>query len=67
MYFFIILYLNKKNKSNIKPRIIAISYSNKRYQEQLKLNKKSALEVGKVDIHYSYGPEDIDSDFKQNN
>lgn len=64
-YFFIILY--KKEKQNIKPRIIAISYSNKRYQEQLKLNKKSALEVGKVDIHYSYGPDDIDSNFKQKN
>ena len=66
-YFFIILYIYKKEKQNKKPRIIAISYSNKIYQEQLKLNKKSALEVGKVDIHYCYGPDDIDSDFKQKN
>jgi hypothetical protein len=67
IYCFIILYIYKKKKQNIKPRIIAISYSNQRYQEQLKLNKKSALEVGKVDIHISYGPDDIDSDFKQKN
>jgi hypothetical protein len=54
-------------RPKIKPRVIAISYSDQRYQTQLKFNKKSALEVGKVDIHYSYGPDDIDSDFKQRN
>ena len=41
--------------------------SNEKYQRQLKLNKKSALEVGKVDIHYSYGPNDIDPDFQKKN
>lgn len=73
-YLFIILSICKSNnkiykkiKSKIKPRVIAISYSNQRYQTQLKLNKKSALEVGKVDIYYSYGPDDIDPDFKQKN
>ena len=48
-------------------KIIAISYSNNLYQRQLKLNKKSAIEVGKVDEYYSYGPEDIDKEFKEKN
>ena len=33
----------------------------------MKLNKKSAIEIGKVDEHYSYGPKDIDQDFKEKN
>jgi len=57
----------KKINSNIRPRIIAISYSNERYQKQLNFNKKSALEVGKVDFHYSYGPNDVDLDFREKN
>lgn len=60
-------YNNNFIYKNIKPKIIAISYSNEKYQRQLKLNKKSALEVGKVDIHYSYGPNDIDPNFKKKN
>ena len=31
------------------------------------LNKKSALEVGKVDEYYSYGPNDLDNEFKFKN
>ena len=49
------------------PKIIAISYSNKLYQKQLALNKKSALEIGNVDEYYSYGPSDIDIEFKEKN
>ena len=33
----------------------------------LKVNRKSALEVGQVDEHYSYGPQDIDKEFKEKN
>jgi hypothetical protein len=33
----------------------------------LLINKKTALEVGKVDEYYSYGPKDIDKDFKERN
>lgn len=50
-----------------KERIIAISYANKKYQKQLENNKKSAIEIGKVDDYYSYGPDDIDLDFKNKN
>lgn len=53
----------KKNKR----KIVAISYSNEKYQIQLKLNRKSALEIGKVDEYYEYGPNDIDSEFKKKN
>ena len=31
------------------------------------MNKKSAIEVGKVDEHYSYSPKDIDKDFWKKN
>ena len=49
------------------PKIIAISYGNEMYQRQLAWNKKSALEIGKVDEHYSFGPNDIDLQFKEQN
>ena len=52
---------------NRKPKIVAISYSNELYQRQLELNKKSAIEVGEVDEHYSYGPDDIDPVFREKN
>ena len=55
------------NLINRKPKIIAISYSNERFQRQLQLNKKSAIEVGEVDEYYSYGPNDIDPVFKEKN
>ena len=58
---------NVKNNNLYKPKIIGISYSNIRYQTQLQLCKKSALEIGKVDYFYDYGPEDIDLNFKNKN
>lgn len=57
--------INKKIKRKYK--IISITYGNKYYKRQLILNKKSALEIGKVDEHYSYGPEDIDKEFRKKN
>lgn len=68
-----IIFLTSENKllemnlTQKKPKIIAISYGNNYFQRQLDLNKKSALEVGKVDEYYSYGPKDIDHDFKEKN
>ena len=60
--------LNKNAQNTSKNfKIIAISYSNNIYQRQLKLNRKSALEVGKVDEHFSYGPDDLDKEFKEKN
>ena len=60
-----------KNKTRYMPknfsRIIAISYANEKYKKQLEVNKKSALEIGKVNEYYSYGPKDIDQDFKNKN
>ena len=38
-----------------------------RYRIYIKINKKSALEVGKVDEHYSFGPDDLDKDFREKN
>ena len=54
-------------KFNRKPKIVAISYSNELYKRQLELNKKSAIEVGKVDEFYSYGPDDVDPVFREKN
>lgn len=48
-------------------KIIAISYANRKYKKQLEVNKKSALEIGKVNEYYSYSPNDIDPDFKNKN
>ena len=52
---------------NYQPKIIAISYSDKNYKVQLEYNKRSAIEIGKVNKHYSYGPNDIDNKFKKEN
>ena len=50
-----------------KPKIIQITYGNSYFRRQLKLNNKSAFEVGEVDEHYEYGPKDIDHEFKEKN
>ena len=44
-------------------KIIGISYSNNDKENKLKYCKKSALEIGKVDFFYDYGPKDIDTEF----
>ena len=70
MFIFLIINVHSKNNiavSNKNPKIVAISYSNERYQKQLKFNKKSALEIGKVDEFYDYGPEDIEAEFMEKN
>ena len=48
-------------------KIVGISYSSNNYETQLKFCKKSALEIGRVDFFYDYGPKDIDSEFRQIN
>ena len=53
--------------NNSKPKIIAITYANLFFKRQVEFNKKSALEIGKVDEHYIYGPKDIDPEFKEKN
>ena len=50
-----------------RPKIIDISYGHQFFKKQLKLNKKSALEVGQVSEHYSYGLGDIDKYFRERN
>ena len=37
------------------------------FKYQAELNKKSAIEVGKVHEHYTFGPDDIDQEFKEKN
>ena len=63
-FIFFFLSYNIRQKKN---KIIAISYSNPKYKKQLEINKKSALENGKVDEYYSYSPEDIDENFRSKN
>ena len=67
LFEFINFKFDRNKNCHKKPKIIAISYSNKGFQRQLKINKKSAIEVGKVNEYYSYGPEDIDHEFKEKN
>ena len=56
-----------KYKIYKRPKIIAISYGNQQYQRQLEINKKSALEVGNVNEYYSFGPDNIDLEFRNKN
>lgn len=57
--------LSKKN--NHKYKIIAISYGDYKYTKQLKFNKLTAINIGKVNEYYAYKPEDIDINFKNQN
>ena len=59
--------LVSKTNNITKPKIVAITYSNQLYKRQMKVNRKSALEIGEVDEHYSYSPYDIDDEFKEKN
>ena len=66
--FYIILYSNLiEKKYSHKYKVVAISYANYKYLKQLKINKFTALNVGKVDEYYSYKPDDIDVNFKKKN
>lgn len=58
---------NVNLKISTKPKIIGISYGNNIFQKQLKINKKTAILIGKVDEYYSFGPDDIDFEFKKKN
>ena len=52
---------------NYKPKIVQITYGNSYFTRQLKLNNKSAIEVGEVDEHYAYHMKDLDDEFKKKN
>ena len=67
LLFIFIFLLSFNNKNKRKNKIIAISYGDDLYRKQLLINKKTALKVGKVDEYYSYGPKDIDKNFKERN
>ena len=69
LFIFISLFKKKKNKYNniFKSKIIAITYANEKFERQAKCNKKSAFEIGNVDEHIIYGPNDIDPQFKYKN
>ena len=66
--FYIILFsilIKKKYAHNYK--IVAISYADEKFIKQLKINKLTAINVGKVDEYYSYKYDDIDLNFKKKN
>ena len=62
---FLSFLIGKKLKNKYK--IIAISYANNKYAKHLKINKLTAINVGKVDEYYCYKPDDIDVNFKSMN
>ena len=48
-------------------KIVAISYGDEKYSNQLQFNGKSAFEFAKVDEFYGYTPKDIDPQFQKKN
>ena len=54
-------------KINKAYKIVAISYGDAKFSNQLKINGRSALEIAKVDEFYGYTPNDIDPKFKEKN
>ena len=56
------------DESNInKSKIIVITYGSNSFKRQIELNRKSSFEVGEVDEHIAYGPNDLDEEFKKKN
>jgi hypothetical protein len=53
-----LILFERKNFNNYK--IVAISYGDKKFIKQLKINEFTAINVGKVDEYYSYKYDDID-------
>ena len=70
IFFFLLYsyYIKKKyNLKNSKHKIIAITYGSSSFYKEIQYNKKSALEIGNVDEHYIYTPNDLDNEFKEKN
>ena len=67
IFLFIFILIKKTRIYSYKPKIIAITYANENFGRQVEFNKKSALEIGKVDEHIIYGPNDIDPEFQVKN
>jgi len=63
--YFIYFYIEKEEKK-YHYKIVAISYANNKFIKQLKINKLTAINVGKVDEYYSYKFDDIDLNFLKN-
>ena len=66
-FLFLFLFILKLKGQGKKYKIVAISYANQKYKTQLEINKKTALEIGKVTEYYAFGPEDIDKSFQNKN
>ena len=47
--------------------VVAISYSDNNYSMSKKINLITAKIIGRADYIIAYGPEDIDSDFRNKN
>ena len=61
-------YIKKKyNLKNSKQKIIGITYGSPSFYKEIQYNQKSALEVGNVDAHFIYTPNDLDNEFKEKN
>ena len=65
-YTLLNLILFERKYSN-KYKIVAISYGDKNFIKQLKINEFTAINVGKVNEYYSYKFIDIDLDFLKKN
>lgn len=48
-------------------KLFAITYANEKYIKAARINKKSAIKIGKADKAFIYTPDDIDVDFKNSN
>ena len=56
-----------ENNHYHKFKIVAISYTDDKFIKQLKINKLTAINIGKVDEYFYYKPDDIDLYFKKKN
>lgn len=66
-FYIILISIVKNIKHYHNYKIVAISYADEKYIKQLKINKLTAFNIGKVDEYYSYKFDDIDLNFKKKN
>lgn len=60
-------FYSSNESNNNKSKIVAITFGNSYFRRQIELNRKSALEIGQVNEHYSFSPHDLDNEFKKKN
>jgi hypothetical protein len=66
-FYILVISILIENNHHHKYKIVAISFASDNFVKQLKINRLTAIKIGKADEYFYYKPDDIDLDFKKKN